>query len=86
MFLQIGNESMKKTRIITIPAKLDETSTVVAQVYKVTDRYVRMIVNGHQPKGIKAQQKAAKIKELYDAYKKGKQNLIRSIESLVKVA
>jgi len=78
---------MKKARTIIIPAKLDETATVVAQAYGVTDRYVRMVaVGGYIPKGKNALEKAEQIKYLYNMYKAGKKTLIQQIQERIKIA
>lgn len=78
---------MKKLSAIKIPAKLDETAAVVAQLLNVTDSYVRKVVNGgYMPKGEAGKKKAEQIKSLYKQYKTGKTAFIQSIENLIKVA
>ena len=78
---------MKKSNSIIIPAKLDETSTVIAQLHNVSDRYVRKLINeGYMPKSKVAKQKALNIIKSYNSYKNKKTALVKSVEKLIKVA
>lgn len=65
----------------------DESASLIAELFGVTDSYVRKVAAGtFFPKKEAAQKKAVAIKQAYDQYVSGKTNLIKSIEKTVKVA
>jgi hypothetical protein len=62
------------------PLKIDDSYTVVAQLFKVSNSYVRKIVADTRHIRHKNERTIA-IRQAYLAYKHGKQELIKKIES-----
>lgn len=62
-----------------------DAASIVAGIYHVTPRYVRLIIADAKKEKYKGAN-PEKIREMYHLYLEGKTNLIKTIEKIIKVA
>lgn len=76
---------MEKSLSIKSEKKYDDAASVVAAIFEVSPRYVRLVVADTKKKVYKGLN-PDKIRRAYYDYKKGKSKIIKAIEEKVKVA
>lgn len=76
---------MQKSLIKPIGRRYDDAAQIIADYHSVTPDYVRKVVKDADASKYKGE-KASSIRIHYHQYTTGKNNLLKSIESTIKIA